>query len=46
VLAAAPEVSMEAGGSHMCDRNNRAIANEFRGDVGIKRLHATDEGDV
>jgi hypothetical protein len=37
---------MEARGSHMCDRYNRAIASEFRDDAGIKRLHATDEGDI
>jgi hypothetical protein len=37
---------MEVRGSHMCDRYNRAIASEFRDDAGIKRLHATDEGDI
>jgi hypothetical protein len=37
---------MEARESHMCDRNNSAIASELRGDVGIKRLHATDEGEI
>jgi hypothetical protein len=32
------------GGSYTCDRSNRAIASEFRDDVGIERLRATDEG--
>jgi hypothetical protein len=37
---------MEARESHMCDRNDSAIASEFRDDIEIKRLHATDEGDI
>jgi hypothetical protein len=45
VLAAAPEAGMDTRESHMCDRNNRAIADEFRDDAGINHLPATDEGD-
>jgi len=30
----------------ICDRNNRAIAGEFRDDAGMKHLHATAERDI
>ncbi len=37
---------MEARGSQIRDRNDSAIASEFRDDIEIKRLHTTDEGEI